>query len=241
MIGIGTLIDSAAIAAGGVLGHFAGRFFKPSQQEAMTNACGVSVLFIAIAGAMEGMLQIKDGSLTSGKSMLITLCLAIGTLIGELLRIDEGFQRLGLWLKEKTGSAGGTGFVDAFVTTSVTFSVGAMSIMGAIRDGLLGDYSTLAAKGVLDFVLVVVMASSMGIGCAFSAIPVLIFQGGMTLLARVLAPVLTDQAVSYLSIVGSVTIFCIGVNMVWGKNIRVANMLPAVLLAVLAAFLPWSL
>lgn len=240
MIGTGTLINSAAIVAGGVVGQFTGRFFKPAQQEALNRACGVSVLFIGIAGAMQGMLTVEGGSISSGKSMLVVLCLAIGTVIGELIGIERGFEAFGAWLKVKTGSSGDAGFINAFVTASLTVSIGAMSIVGAIQDGLLNDYSTLAVKSVLDFIIIAVMTSSMGRGCAFSAIPVFVFEGCITLLARLVAPVMTDTAVAYLSLVGSLLIFCIGINLIWGKRMNVANMLPAVLLAILAAYLPWN-
>ena len=227
MIGLGTIINVAAIVAGGLTGHFTGKLFREEQQESLTKACGISVLFIAISGAMQGMLQIDGGRLVSGKSMLVVLCLAIGTVFGE-------------WLKEKTGNSGDKQFVNAFVTASLTVCIGAMAIVGAIQDGIMGDYSTLAVKSVLDFIIIAVMTSSLGKGSAFSAIPILIFEGSITLLARLIAPFMTDLAVAYLSLVGSVLIFCVGVNLVWGKKIRVANMLPAVLLAVLAAYLPWS-
>ena len=115
-----------------------------------------------------------------------------------------------------------------------------MAIVGAIWDGLLNDYSTLAVKSVLDFIIIAVMTSSMGKGCAFSAIPVFVFESCITLFARLISPVMTETAVAYLSLIGSVLIFCIGVNLVWGKKIKVANMLPAVLPAVLATYLPWN-
>lgn len=240
MIGLGTIINSAAIAAGGIIGLFAGKLFKSDQQEALNKACGISVIFIAVSGAMEGMLTVNGGRLSSGKAMLVALCLAIGTVIGELIGIERLFELFGEWLKSKTGNKGDDGFVNAFVTASLTVSIGAMAIVGAIKDGLQGDYSTLAVKSVLDFVIIAVMTSSMGRGCIFSAIPVLVFEGIITLLAHVLAPVMTEAAVSYLSLIGSVLIFCIGVNLVWGKKFRVANMLPAVLFAIAAAYLPWS-
>ena len=236
MIGLGTIINSVSIVAAGLVGQFAGKWFKPEQQESLNRACGVSILFIAIAGTMEGMLRIEDGAINSGKSMLVVLCLAVGTVIGERIGIENGFEAFGEWLKAKTGSSGDVGFVNAFVTASLTVSIGAMAIMGSIQDGLMGNYSTLAVKSVLDFIIVVVMTSSLGRGCLFSAIPV----GCMTLLARLVAPVMTDLAVSYLSLIGSILIFGIGVNLVWGKKLKVANMLPAVFLAVLAAYLPWN-
>ena len=159
MPGTGTLINTLAVVGGGVAGHFASRLFKEEQQDAICKVCGISVLFIAIAGAMEGMLQItmeetgKGASITSGRSMFIVLCLAIGTVIGELLRIEDGFERFGAWLKIRTGNAKDVRFVDAFVTSSLTVCIGAMAIVGAIQDGVMGDYSTLAVKSVLVLVL----------------------------------------------------------------------------------------
>ena len=240
MIGTGTIINCAAIVAGGVVGHFTGKLFRQEQQDALNKACGVSVLFIAIAGAMQGMLAIDGAALVSGKAMLVVLCLAIGTVIGELIGIEKGFERFGEWLRQKTGNGGDKQFVNAFVTASLTVCIGAMAIVGAIQDGILGDYSTLAVKAVLDLLIIAVMTSSLGKGCAFSAIPVFAFEGSITLLARLVSPIMTDLAIAYLSLIGSILIFCVGVNLVWGKMIRVANMLPAVVFAILAAYLPWS-
>ena len=240
MTGFGTIMNSASIIAGGLTGRVAGRLFNASQQDALNKTCGISVLFIAVAGAMEGMLQIENGAVSGGKSMLVVLCLALGTILGELIGIERGFERFGEWLKRKTGNSGDQNFVNAFVTASLTVCIGAMAIVGAIQDGILSDYSTLAVKSVLDFIIIAVMTSSMGKGCVFSAIPVFVFEGVITLLARLIAPVMTETAVSYLSLIGSILIFCVGVNLVWGKKIRVANMLPSVLLAVLAAYLPWE-
>lgn len=240
MIGIGTLINTAAVAAGGFMGMFAGKLFSKEQQESVSKTCGVSVLFIAVASAMEGMLKIDGGSIVSGKSMLVVLCLALGTVIGELIGIEKGFERFGEWLKRKTGNSGDAGFVNAFVTASLTVCVGAMAIVGAINDGIKGDWSVLAVKSVLDFIIIVIMSSSLGKGCTFSAIPIFLFEGSITLLARLVAPVMTDTATAYLSLIGSVLIFCVGINLIWGKLLRVANMLPAVLLAVGAAYLPFE-
>ena len=218
MIGLGTIINAAAIVAGGLAGHLTGRLFRrEEQQDALTKACGISTLFIAIAGAMQGMLKIEGTALVSGKAMLVVLCLAIGTMIGELIGIEKGFERFGEWLRQKSGNSGDKQFVNAFVTASLTVCIGAMAIVGAIQDGILGDYSTLSVKAVLDFIIVAVMTSSMGKGCAFSAIPVLILEGGVTLLARLVSPIMTDLAIAYLSLIGSVLIFCVGVNPVWGK------------------------
>jgi len=240
MIGLGTIINTLAIIAGGVIGHFAGKLIKPAHQDALTKTCGVSVIFIAIAGAMEGMLKIESSSLSSGRAMFVVICLALGTVIGEIIGIEEAFERFGEWLKHKTGNSRDAKFVDAFVTVSLTVCIGAMSIVGAIQDGILGDYSTLAVKSVLDFIIVMVMTPSLGKGCAFSAIPIFLLEGSVTLLAKLIAPVMTEAAVSNLSLIGSILIFCVGINLLFGKKVRVANMLPAVVLAVIAAYLPWS-
>ena len=124
------------------------------------------------------------------------------------------------------------------MTASLTVSIGAMAIVGAIQDGVSNDYSTLAVKSVLDFIIIAVMTSSMGRGCVFSAIPVFVFEGAVTVLSRLIAPVMTPLAVDYLSLIGSILIFCVGVNLVWDRKIRVANMMPSMVLAVAAAYLP---
>lgn len=233
---IGTLVNTGAIVAGGLCGMLFGRVLRERHQETLTMVCGVSTLFIGIAGAINHMLH--NDSLPGGGSMLIIACLALGGLIGELLNIEADFERFGEWLKLKTGNAKDKGFVNGFVTASLTVCIGAMAIVGSLQDGISGDWSTLGAKAILDFIIVMVMTSSLGKGCVFSAIPVFIWEGALTLLATAVKPLMTDLAMSYLSLVGSVLIFCVGLNLVWGKRVRVANLLPAVILAVAAAFLP---
>ena len=235
MFGLGTLINTAAIIFGGLSGNFFGKALKERHQNSLTSACGVSVLFIGIAGAMQGMLTVEEGVITSGQTMLVTLCLAIGMLIGEIINIEDGFERFGEWLKIKSGNAKDKDFVNAFVTASLTVCIGAMAIVGAIQDGIFGDWSLLATKAILDFIIIMVMTCSLGKGCAFSAIPVFVFEGAITVFATFLKPLMTDLAMDYLSLIGSILIFCVGLNLVWGKKIRVANMLPAVVLAVVAA------
>lgn len=239
MFGLGTIINVAGILIGGLLGLCFGKLLKDRHQETLTRVCGVSTLFIGIGGALEGMFSIQDGSLVSGKAMLIVICLSLGALIGELLNIENGFERFGQWLKQKTGNAKDPQFVNGFVTASLTVCIGAMAIVGSIEDGIRGDYSILATKAVLDLIIIMVMTCSLGKGCIFSAIPVGILQGSVTALSTLLRPIMTPAAQSNLSMIGSVLIFCVGLNLVWDKRIRVANLLPAVVLAVAAAFLPF--
>ena len=238
MIGLGTIINTAGIVVGGLSGMLFGSLLKERHQESLKMACGISVLFIGIAGAMEGMLTINNGVISSGQAMLVTLCLALGSLIGEIIDVENLFEKFGEWLKFKTGNSKDSEFVNAFVTASLTVCIGAMAIVGAIQDGISGDWSILATKAILDFIIIMVMTSSLGKGSIFSAIPVLIFEGLITVLASFLKPIMTDLALDYLSLVGSILIFCVGLNLVWGKKIKVANMLPAIILAVIAAFLP---
>ena len=237
MYGLGTIINTGAIVAGGLAGILFGRFLKENVQDTLSKCCGVSTLMIGIAGALEKMLTLENGAISGGGSMLLVLCLTVGGVIGELLNLEGAFEASGRWLKEKTGNAKDKGFVNAFVTASLTVCIGAMAIVGSIQDGLTGDYSVLATKAVLDFIIIMVMSCSLGPGAAFSAIPVAILQGSVTALAGLVRPVMTEAALNNLSLVGSVLIFCVGINLLWGKKIRVANLLPAIVLAVAAAFL----
>ncbi len=225
---------------GGFAGLLFGKLIKPRMQETMTCACGVCVIFLGIAGAMEKMLTAhENGTLASGGTMMIIASLVLGALVGELINIEAGMERFGGWLKKITHSEGDGGFVDGFVTASLTVCIGAMAVVGAIQDGILGDYSTLAAKAVLDLIIVMIMTAAKGKGCIFSAIPVVIFQGVITALSRLIEPVMTAPALDNLSLVGSILIFCVGVNLVWGKKVKVANFLPGIVFAVVCAYLPW--
>ena len=238
MYGMGTIINTAAIVAGGAGGALFGRFLKENVQDTLTVCCGVSTLFIAVTGALEQMLTVENGAIVSRGAMLVILCLTIGGVIGELLNLEGAFARFGEWLKRKTGNAKDKRFMDAFVTASLTVCIGAMAIVGSIEDGITGDYSILATKAVLDFIIIMVMSCSMGRGAVFSAIPVAVLQGSITALAGLVRPLMTDAALANLSMVGNVLIFCVGINLVWGKKVRVANLLPAIVIAVIAAFLP---
>ena len=169
---------------------------------------------------------------------MMILCYILVSITGELINIDRRLEQFGVWLKEKTGSRGDTAFVDGFVTASLTVCIRAMAVVGAVQDGIYGNYSVLTAKAVSDFIIIMVMTASIGKGCIFSAIPVGLFQGLITLLAIFVEPFLTESALANLSLTGSIMIFCIGVNLIWNLKIRVANMLPTLFFAVLWDFLP---
>ena len=155
------------------------------------------------------------------------------TLIGTILKLEDRFEGFGLWLQRKAGRTGDNGFIGAFVTASLTVCIGAMAVIGSIQDGIAGDYTVLAAKAVLDCVIILIMTSALGIGCVFSAIPVGIFQGLVTLLAFLIGPLLSQASIDAIGLTGSMMIFAVGVNLVWGKKFSVANMLPTLIFAAL--------
>lgn len=236
MFGFGTILNVVLIVIGGIAGLFTGKFLKESLQDSLMKVTGVCVLFIGIAGTLQKMFLVNaDGTLGTRGTMLMIVSIAVGTVIGELCRIEEGMEYFGVWLKQKTGNAKDKKFVEGFVTATLTVCIGAMAVVGSIQDGIMGDYTILAAKAVLDLIIIMVMAASMGKGCAFSAIPVGIFQGSITVIAHFAGANVTDLTLDTLSFVGNVLIFCVGVNLVWGKKIKVASMLPALVVAVIMA------
>ena len=192
-----------------------------------------------VAGGIIGLLfgKVMEERYQSTLMKATGVCvLFIGISGGEWLNIELRMEQFGNWLKAKTGNDRDAGFVEGFVTASLTVCIGAMAVVGAIQDGVYGDYSVLAAKAVLDLIIIIIMTASMGKGCIFSAIPVALFQGSITILSTFLEPLMTEAALSNLSLTGSILIFCVGVNLIWEKKLRVANMLPALLVAVAWAF-----
>ena len=237
MIGLGTVINTLAIIAGGILGVLFGKLINERIRNTLCIACGICVMFIGLSGALEGMLSVSDTGIVSKNSMLLVGCLCIGAFFGELINIEDAFERFGQWLKIKTGNAKDAKFVDGFVSASLTVCIGAMAIVGSLKDGIEGDISILVTKAVLDLIIILVMAGSQGVGCIFSALPVAVFQGSITALSTLIKPIMTPLALSNLSFVGAVLIFCVGINLVFGKKVRVANLLPSIVVAVAAAFI----
>ena len=237
MIGLGTVINTAAIIIGGFLGMFFGKLLNERIRSTLNIACSLSVIFIGLSGALEGILSIVDKDIVSSRSMLIVASLCIGALIGEALNIEDAFERFGEWLKQKTGNSKDFRFVDAFVSSSLTVCIGAMAIIGSIKDGTEGDISILVTKAILDMIIILVMSGSKGLGCIFSALPVAVFQGTLTALSTLIKPIMTSTALENLSLIGSILVFCVGINLMFGKKIRVANLLPSIIIAVVAAFI----
>lgn len=238
MPGLGTIVNCAAVAAGGILGMLFGKKINEKTRDQLMKVLGVAVIFTGMAGTLSYMLKPSDNgaTLTTYGTLMMILCLAIGTFIGELLKIEKLIEKFGIFLKKKFAK-NDEGFVAAFVNTSLVVCVGAMAIVGSLQDGLEGDHTTLFAKALLDFLIVMVMGSTMGIGCAFAFIPIAILQGSVTALAKLAEPLLNvGTVIGDMALVGNVMIFCIGMNLVFGKKFNVGNMLPGLVLAV-----AWSL
>lgn len=234
MHGLGTLINTAAILVCGTIGLFIKKGLNQKMMDSVTRAIGVSVMFIGISGALTGLLQANtDGSIQTQGTMLMIVSLILGTFLGELVNIEDRLESVGEKLKKTVKSKDSGNFVEAFVTTTLIFCVGAMAIVGALNDGLTGDFSMLAAKSVLDGIMSIIVASTMGVGVLFSAIPVFIYQGAITLLAELISPILSAELVSNLSYIGSALIFGIGINLTFGKKIKTGNMLPALLIPII--------
>ena len=223
-----SIVNALAIILAGLLGILLGQRFPERMQESLMKVCGLSVIFIGIDGAVKGLAKNDD-------FLFVIISLALRTLIGEWIDIDRRFETLGEYLKKKTGSQKDGGFTDAFVTVSFTVCIGAMAVVGSLEAGLAHNFSILYTKSILDFVIILVMASSMGKGALFSFLPVFLLQGSITLLASALSPLFSEAVLDSLSLVGNILIFCVGINLLFGKTIRVSNTLPALLVAMIWA------
>lgn len=232
MIGLGTIINTVAVVAGGLLGLLLKNGIAKRFEKILMQALGLATIFIGIGGVLKYMLVVENGSIDTRGTMLLIFSLVIGCVLGQLLDIESKMETLGSKLKAAVRIKNDNRFVEGFVTASLIVCVGAMAIVGAMQDGLSGDSSMLIAKALLDFALVAILASTYGVGPLFSAIPIFVYQGAITVIAALFGAVIHDTLIEKLSFVGSALIFCVGVNLVREKTFRVANMLPALLIPV---------
>lgn len=236
MFGLGTIINTVLVILGGIIGLFFKKGIKDRYEETLMAACGVSTIFIGVTGTLQGMLTVADGKIQTQGTMLLIFSFVLGGLIGEFINIEKRMDNLGEKLKKLFHAEKDNKFVDGFVNTSLIICVGAMAIVGSIQDGLTGDYSMLTAKAVLDLVIVVIMTSTYGLGAICSAIPIFVYQGGITILGHFAGTIISDELIGYLSYIGSALIFCVGINITFGKKIRVGNLLPALIIPVVYVF-----
>lgn len=225
MPGLGTLINTLAVIAGGVLGLFLKKGLQSRVQDILMKASGIAVIFIGVSGGLSYMLTVEGSSIQTRGALLLIFSLTLGSLAGELLDIEGKIQRFGEWLRALFRAKGDSSFVEGFVNTSLIICIGAMAIVGAIEDGVNRDVSMLTAKAILDFVIVLVNASIYGKGAVCSAIPIFLYQGSITAAAVLVGSFASEALISQISFVGSTLIFCVGVNLTFGKIIKVGNML----------------
>ena len=237
MIGIGTIVNALAIIVGAVTGMIIKSGLPKRVKDLIMQAIGLAVIIIGLSGTLQGIFFLDDqGRLGSDHIMLMILSLVIGGILGELINIEDKLERIGNWFQHKLAAKEGD-FAQGFITASLMYCVGAMAIVGAFEDGLSADPTILFSKSILDGVTAVIFAASMGVGVAFSAVPVFLYQGGITLLAGVLRPLLTETVINQISLVGSVLIMAIGLNILEIKRFRVGNLLPAVFIPLLYYFI----
>lgn len=238
MTGLGTIVNCAAVIVGALIGMLFKKALKERFCELITQSMGLAVIFIYAAGGVGRIIELNKAENGTVQIVMMVLAFTLGSFLGELINIQHLTERFASWLKVKTKSENDNGFVSGFVSASLTICVGAMAVIGPIQDALSHDYSTLFTKAVLDLVIIMVMASAMGKGTVFSVIPLAAVQGSITLIAKLVEPYLTQSAVTNISFVGSMMIFCVGVNLMFDKKIRVANMLPTIIFSVAFSFLP---
>ena len=231
----GTLVNAAAIAAGGCVGLLLKKGVKGSHQDSINKALGVAVLVLGLNGVISSMFTVNaDGTLASSGELLLIISLVLGTLAGEALRIDDRLNGLSGLVERRLHLSG---FAQSFVNGALIYCVGAMAIIGALNDGLRGDASVLYIKSLLDGISSVVLGATLGPGVIFAALPVLVYQGAISLLAGALEPFLAGELLGQICGVGYCLVLCIGINFLGMTKIKTANMLPALLVPVLWSFL----
>ena len=234
MVGLGTIVNVIAIIAGGALGLLLKRVLTIGLVEAIKQALGLGVLVVGLTGTIGAMLKSDGGELSSRYMLLVIISLALGALIGHLLKIEDGIENGSRKIEEKFIKPDQTSsFAEGFITASLLFCIGSMAIIGAIEDGIHSDETILFAKSTLDAISAMVFASALGVGVLFASIPVAIYQGLLTALAVIIAPYLTPELTSQISAVGSVMIIAMGLNMLGVTKIKVSNNIPAIFIPVI--------
>lgn len=237
MIGLGTIVNATAIIVGSSIGFVIKASLPNKLKETVMQAIGLSVLFIGISGTLQGIFKIVNGKTIERQDiMLMIFSLVIGGIIGEIIQIEDKLNNFAQKLQSKFSTENST-FAKGFITATLVYCVGAMAIVGSLEDGLLHNPSTLFAKSILDGVTAIIFASTLGIGVGFSSISVFVYQGAITLLAGFIKPVFTDMVIVQTSMVGSVLIFAIGLNLLEIKKIKVGNLLPSIFIPALYYFI----
>ena len=230
---IGTIVNAAAILAGGGIGLIIKKGLNEKLEHAITQMLGLTTLIIAGGGLISRMITVDPatGKLSSGGELLLLISLVLGTLAGTLLDIDGALEHWGARLEKRFGGSGG--FAPGFISATLLFCVGAMTIMGAFNDGLSGDHTILFVKSALDFISSIVLGATLGAGVLGAAVTTFVYQGFLTVCAGVLSGVLVGALLDRICIVGYAIVACIGINFFGAVKIKTANLLPALLVPIL--------
>lgn len=228
LVGIGTVINTALVIIGSLVGLMLKKAIPERLKESMVQALALATFTIGITGVINASSTVtQNGTLTGNYTILMVLSMAIGTFVGELINIQKGLDNMGDFLQKKFSSGDSSTFSQGFVTASLVFCVGSMTILGSFNDALLHDPTILITKSLLDMIMSIVFASTMGIGVMFSAVTVALYQGLLTACASFLSPLLTGEVIAQMSFVGSILIAGIGLNFIYKPKLNLANMLPA--------------
>jgi len=220
---LGTIVNTLAVIAGGTMGLFLKRGLSEKIADILMKGLSLCTLYIGISGAMEG-----------ENTLIIIISMVLGAILGEQVDLDDKLNRFGKFIESKFQKDGGTvSIAQGFVTASLLFCVGALTIVGSLQSGLTGNHEMLFAKSMLDFVAAIIFASSFGFGVLFSAAFVFIYQGSITLLAQWVAPFLSDQVIGEMTCVGSLIIIGLGLNMMGVTKLKVMNFVPAIFLPII--------
>ncbi|MFW5838809.1 MAG: DUF554 domain-containing protein [Bacillota bacterium] len=227
---MGTLINVGAIIVASILGVILKKGLPERIQKSIMFVLGLGLSVLAVGWFLNDFLIVHDNNLVTNGDLLVLLSLVIGTLIGETIMIDERISRFAKNIEKKYNLPP---LAKGFVSGTLIFCVGAMAILGSINDGLYGDLTTLLVKSVLDFITAMLLSALLGIGVIFSAISVLVYQGSITILARLLGDFLTTNMIGTVSMVGNILLVAMGFNFMGFTKAKVANMLPALLIPII--------
>lgn len=225
----GTLVNCVAVIIGGLIGLLLKKGIKETYAQGINKSLGIAVLIIGLNGVISNMFTVENGTLKSSGELLLIVFLVLGTLIGELLKLDDRFNSFCGKVDKKFKSGG---FASGFINGTCLFCIGAMAVIGSLNDGLTGDSSVLFVKSALDFVNAVIFGATLGFGVVFVCIPMLIYQGGISLLAGSLGGLLQGELLAQMCTVGYSIIVAIGFNFFLEKKFKTLNMVPAMFLPV---------
>jgi len=227
---VATLVNSLAVILGGILGLSFRRLISKHIWESVLKAVGIVVLIFGIIGVFKSMVFIDDENLLQTRyELLLIICLAVGTFLGEIFKLHKHLTNFGDYLERKLNKGA---FSEGFIAASLVFCVGAMAIVGSVN-AAIGDPSVIYLKATIDGITAIILASTLGYGVIFSAIPILLYQGSLTLLGISLGDFMPDEFIDVFSMVGYAIVACIGLNFIIKEKIKVANMVPSLILVIL--------